>query len=89
MEHDYDDEDEDVVSILSNSKINAKLIELKSDPDLVKYNDDDSSSSDSDDDLLNELEMKYAFIKDKSDAYHGKRGFEKTSMQKYLFMDLF
>lgn len=75
IEHDYDDEDEDVVSILSNSKMNAKrLLELKSDPILEKYNDDDSSSSDSDDSLqneLNELEAKYSFIKKKMDEYRG------------------
>lgn len=73
MEHDYDDEDEDVVNILSNSQLNAKrLLELKSDPILEKYNDDDSSSTDSDDSVLNELEAKYSFIKEKTDAYWGK-----------------
>lgn len=53
--------------------MNAKrLLELKSDPILEKYNDDDSSSTDSDDSVLNELEAKYSFIKGKTDAYWGK-----------------
>lgn len=53
--------------------MNAKrLLELKSDPILEKYNDDDSSSTDSDDSILNELEAKYSFIKEKTDAYWGK-----------------
>lgn len=72
MEHDCDDEDDDVVSILSNSTMNPNcLLELKSDPILEKYNDDDSSS-DSDDSLTNELtelEAKYAYIKRKTDDY--------------------
>lgn len=76
MEHDCDDEDEDVVSILSNSTMNAHcLLELKSDPILEKYNDDDSSSTDSDDSLVNELaelEAKYSFIKKKTEAYWSK-----------------
>lgn len=76
IEHDVDDEDEDVVSILSNSTMNANcLLELKSDPILEKYNDDDSSSTDSDDSLLNELaelEAKYSFIKKKTDDYWSK-----------------
>lgn len=42
VEHDCDDEDEDVVSIISNAN---HLFELKSDPILEKYNDDDSSST--------------------------------------------
>lgn len=69
VEHDCDDEDEDVVSILSNANC---LLELKSDPILEKYNDDDSSSTASDDSLVNELvelETKYAFIKKKTDEY--------------------
>lgn len=74
MEHDCDDEDDDVVSILSNSTMNPNcLLELKSDPILEKYNDDDSSSIDSDDiDSVNELaelEAKYAYIKRKTDDY--------------------
>lgn len=53
--------------------MNAKrLLELKSDPILEKYNDDDSSSTDSDDSVVNALEAKYAFIKEKTDAYWGK-----------------
>lgn len=75
-EHECDDEDEDVVSLLSNSTMNANcLLELKSDPILEKYNDDDSSSTDSDDSLVNELaelEEKYAFAKSKTDEYWGK-----------------
>lgn len=77
MEHDCDDEDEDVVSILSNSTMNPNcLLELKSDPILEKYNDDDSSSTDSDDSLVNELaelEAKYSYIKRKTEAYWSKR----------------
>lgn len=76
MEHDCDDEDEDVVSILSNSTMNPNcLLELKSDPILEKYNDDDSSSTDSDDSLVNELaelEAKYSYIKKKTEAYWSK-----------------
>lgn len=79
MEHDCDDEDEDVVSILSNSTMNANcLLELKSDPILEKYNDDDSSSTDSDDSLMNELaelEAKYSYIKKKTDDYWSKSTF--------------
>lgn len=72
MEHDYDDEDEDVVSILSNSKINPRrLLEVRSDPDMEDGIDDDSSSSDSDD-SLNELEAKYAFLKERTVNYRGK-----------------
>lgn len=73
VEHDCDDEDEDVVSILSNSTMNPNcLLELKSDPILEKYNDDDSSSTDSDDSSINELtelEEKYLFVKTKTDEY--------------------
>ncbi|XP_055314214.1 probable histone-lysine N-methyltransferase CG1716 isoform X2 [Sitodiplosis mosellana] len=73
MEHDCDDEDEDVVSILSSSTMNPNcLLELKSDPILEKYNDDDSSSTDSDDSLvieLAELEAKYSYIRKKTEAY--------------------
>lgn len=76
IEHDCDDEDEDVVSILSNSTMNTdSWLELKSDPILEKYNDDDSSSTDSDDSLVNELaelEAKYSYIKKKTDAYWSK-----------------
>lgn len=73
-ETDHDDEeDDDVVSILSNSTMNANcLLELKSDPILEKYNDDDFSSTDSDDSELVELEAKYAYIKKKTDDYWGK-----------------
>lgn len=70
IEHDCDDEDEDVVSILPNC-----LLELKSDPILEKYNDDDSSSTDSDDSLVNELaelEAKYSYIRRKTEAYWSK-----------------
>lgn len=73
MEHDCDDEDDDVASILSNSTMNANcLLELKSDPILEKYNDDDSCSTDSDDSLVNELaglEAKYSWIKRKTNDY--------------------
>lgn len=72
MEHDCDDEDDDVVSILQKADC---LLELKSDPILEKYNDDDSSSTDSDDSLVNELaelEAKYAYIKRKTDDYWSK-----------------
>lgn len=83
-EHDCDDEDEDVVSILSNSTMNANcLLELKSDPILEKYNDDDSSSTDSDDSLVNELaelEAKYSYIKKKTDAYWSKFVFCSVTM---------
>lgn len=83
MEHDCDDEDDDVVSILSNSTMNANcLLELKSDPILEKYNDDDSSSTDSDDSLTNELaelEAKYSYIKRKTNDYRS------MSMLRYKF----
>ncbi|XP_031639899.1 uncharacterized protein LOC116351884 isoform X2 [Contarinia nasturtii] len=72
MEHDCDDEDDDVASILSSSTMNDCLLELKSDPILEKYNEDDSSSTDSDDSLVNELaelEAKYIYIKEKTDEY--------------------
>lgn len=76
IEHDCDDEDEDVVSILSNSTMDPNcLLELKSDPILEKYNDDDSSSTDSDDSLVNELaelEAKYSYIRRKTEAYWSK-----------------
>lgn len=75
IEHDCDDEDEDVVSILSNSTMNSNLLELKSDPILEKYNDDDSSSTNSDDSLVNELvelEAKYSYIRRKTEAYWSK-----------------
>lgn len=76
IDQDCDEEDEDVVSILSNSTMNAKcLLELKSDPILEKYNDDDSSSVDSDDSLANELvelEAKYSYIKKKTEDYWSK-----------------
>lgn len=92
IEHDYDDEDEDVVSILSNSKMNAKrLLELKSDPILEKYNDDDSSSSDSDDSLqneLNELEAKYSFIKKKMDEYRGMISLKTKCSKKKKMLQL-
>lgn len=82
IEHDYEDEDEDVVSILSNSQMNAKrLLELKSDPILEKYNDEDSSSTDSDDSELNDLETKYSFIKEKT-AYRGE--FDPSQLLIYL-----
>lgn len=72
-ENEFDEEDEDVVNILSNSKMNTKrLLTLKSDPILEKYNDDDSSSTDSDDSILNELEAKWNFIKEKTDSYWGE-----------------
>lgn len=83
-EHDCDDEDEDVVSILSNSTMNTNcLLELKSDPILEKYNDDDSSSTDSDDSLVNELaelEEKYNFVKTKTEEYWGKIFFKKLNL---------
>lgn len=72
MDNDFDDEDEDIVNILSNSEMNSKrLLQLKSDPILEKYNDDDSSSTDSDDSIQNELETTLSFIKEKTDAYWG------------------
>lgn len=65
--NDPDDEDEDVVHILNNSKINTKkLLTVKSDPVLEKYNDgDDSSSTDSDDSITHDLEMKLSCVKEK------------------------
>lgn len=70
--NDSDDDDEDVVSILSNMKMNAKrLLQLKSDPILEKNIDDDSSSSTSDDSAQQELEMKLNFLKEKTDACWG------------------
>lgn len=70
--NDSDDDDEDVVSILSNMKMNAKrLLQLKSDPILEKNIDDDSSSSTSDDSAQQELEIKLNFLKEKTDAAWG------------------
>lgn len=70
--NDSDDDDEDVASILSNMKMNARrLLQLKSDPILEKNIDDDSSSSTSDDSAGQELEMKLNFLKEKTDACWG------------------
>lgn len=73
-DNDPDDEDEDVVNILSNSRINAKkLLTLKSDPVLEKYNDeDDSSSTDSDDSIIQDLESKVSELKEKTANHIGK-----------------
>lgn len=63
-----EEEDEDVVNILSNSQMNAKrLLQLKSDPMLEKYNDDDSSSTSSEDCEEQELERQLNFLTRKTD----------------------
>lgn len=83
MEHDCDEEDEDVVS-LPNC-----LLELKSDPILEKYNDDDSSSTDSDDSLANELaelEAKYSYIKRKTDDYWSTLFHFSAELCHFLFL---
>lgn len=85
-DNDPDDEDEDVVDILSNSKINGKkLLTLKSDPTLEKYNDDDdSSSTDSDDSVTQDLEMRLSYIREKMAAHWGKATFLCFEQLQYL-----
>lgn len=74
------DDDEDVVSILSDMKMNAKrLLQLKSDPILEKNIDDDSSSNTSDDSAQQELEMKLNFLKEKTDTCWGNSHFSSAS----------
>lgn len=67
-----DDEDDDEDDIISSSDIDAKrLLNLKSDPDLERYNDEDSSSTDSDDSSSEDLELKLINLQEQLNSYFG------------------
>lgn len=67
---DDDDDDDDVDELMSNSNLDtSRLLALKSDPDLEKYNDEDFSSSDSDDSSLEELEMTLNYMREQTNNY--------------------
>lgn len=67
-----DDDDDDEDDIISSSNIDAKrLLTLKSDPDLERYNDEDSSSTDSDDSSHEDLELKLINLQEQLNSYFG------------------
>lgn len=73
VKNDSDEEDEDVVNILSNSQMNTNLLlHLKSDPILEKYNDDDLSSTSSEDEEQQELERQLSFLTRKTEECWSK-----------------
>lgn len=68
-----DEDDEDVDDIMSTTNLDtSRLLTLKSDPDLEKYNDEDFSSSDSDDSSLEELEMTLSYMREQTQSYFSK-----------------